>query len=303
MGNQLTYIPSNIQSGQFPQRFKNEVYLSELINGYIFHSYTSVYSIKYQISGTEIYNLDNKELKLEANKYLIVNNNQHVTSLPYKTERAITIFIEPEIIGDIFSNLRSSDESLLSNPYKYEDEEIKFFEYCFNVKNDPIGKNLEFLANSFDKMKNTPDLIKQEYFYRIARDLILSHQEIFKQIKNIDCTKSSTKVELFRRMKLAEQIINDNWNRCISLNSVSSQVCMSSYHFHRTFSKTFSMPPLEYHLKVRLKKSKEILESKRYQISDVAVLAGYNDVFSFSKAFKKMYGVSPSTYLNVKKPN
>jgi len=293
------FIPSDITSDQIPQQFSNELYLSELIDGYIYHSYTSVYSIKYQILGTEIYKLGNNEIKLEQNKYLVVNNNQYVTSLPYETERAITIFIDSSILNDVFHTLRRDDDTLLSNPFDYIDDRIMLYENCFYITNDAIGKNLKSLANSFNQIKRDPHLLKEDYFYKISKDLILSQQETFKQIKNIDCTKSSTKLELFERMQQGKQILINNWNKSISLNSISAQVCMSPYHFHHTFSKTFKLSPMKYHLKVRMKKSKELLKTHKYNISDVAILAGYSDIFSFSKAFKKHYGCSPSKYANL----
>ena len=293
------FIPSDITSDQIPQQFSNELYLSELIDGYIYHTYTSVYSIKYQISGTEIYKLGNNEIKLEQNKYLVVNNNQYVTSLPYETERAITIFIDSSILNDVFHTLRRDDDSLLSNPFDYIDDRITFFENCFYVTNDAIGKNLKFLADSFNQIKSDSHLLKEDYFYKISKDLILSQQETFRQIKNIDCAKSSTKLELFERMQQGKQILINNWNKSISLNSISSQVCMSPYHFHHTFTKTYKLPPMKFHLNLRMEKSIELLKTHKYSVSDVAILTGYNDIFSFSKAFKKHYGCSPSKYSNI----
>jgi len=200
MRTHLTFIPSDIISNQIPQQFTNELYLSELTDVYIYHSYTSVYSIKYQISEAEIYRLGNNEIKLEQNKYLVVNNNQFVTSVPYETESAITIFIEPSTLNDVFNTLRRDDDSLLSNPFDYEDDQITFYENSFYVKSDAIGKKLKFLSNSF----------KGDYFYNISKELILSQQETLNQIKNIDCVKSYTKVELFERMQQGKQILINN---------------------------------------------------------------------------------------------
>jgi len=297
MRNQLTFLPSNITSDQIPQKFGNEMYISELIDGFIDHSYTSIYSIKYQISGTEIYKIGDREIILEQDNYLVVNNNQLVTSLPCKTEKAITIFLEPLTVSDVFKNLINTDDSLLSNPSDYEDNQIAFFESSYFVKSDPIGKSLRLLANSFDIIKNVSNPFKEDYFYEISKDLILSQQETFKQIKDIGCAKISTRVELFDRMQRARQILIENWNKGICLNSVSSQVYMSPYHFHRTFSKAYKKSPLVFHLNVRMKKSKDLLETNKYSVSDVAMLAGYSDIFAFSKAFKKHYGCSPSKFV------
>ena len=48
--------------------------------------------------------------------------------------------------------------------------------------------------------------------------------------------------------------------------------------------------------KLRIAKAKEILETTNTPISAVASASGFDSSNSFYKAFKKVYGVSPSMY-------
>lgn len=289
-----TFLPSKITSDKIPAKFSNELYLSELIDGYLHHTYNSIYSIKYQISGSSNYHLDKHEISLEQNHYLVVNNNQIVTPGHSKSEKAIAIFIEPSTLIDVFYNLKENDELLLSNPFDFRDDQVLFYERTFNVNDDLIGNFLKSLKSSFGLIKNNKNTLTEDSFFHLCKSLILSQQETFKQIKKINCKKYSTKLELFDRMKQAREILIENWNKSIHLNTVSSQVYMSPYHFHRTFSKTFNVSPQAFHSHIRMNKSKELLKTNAYKISDVAQLAGYSDIFSFSKAFKKHFGYSPS---------
>ena len=54
--------------------------------------------------------------------------------------------------------------------------------------------------------------------------------------------------------------------------------------------------PINYLIHVRLEKAKEMLEDGRESIRTIANLVGYDDVYHFSKLFKKHFGVSPMYY-------
>ena len=47
---------------------------------------------------------------------------------------------------------------------------------------------------------------------------------------------------------------------------------------------------------VRLNKSKELLSTKMYNVSEVAYMVGFSDPKYFSTCFKKQFGVSPSKF-------
>ena len=55
--------------------------------------------------------------------------------------------------------------------------------------------------------------------------------------------------------------------------------------------------PINYLIKIRLEKAKTILErGEGGSIKNIANEVGYEDVYHFSKLFKKYYGVSPLNY-------
>ena len=99
-------------------------------------------------------------------------------------------------------------------------------------------------------------------------------------------------------MIIAKEYITENWSNMITVDSIAEKVFMSPYHFHRIFSSTFKTTPLKFHSDVKMNKIKELLRSGNYSISDIAVMSGYSDIFSFSKAFKKYFGFAPSKFLN-----
>lgn len=47
---------------------------------------------------------------------------------------------------------------------------------------------------------------------------------------------------------------------------------------------------------VRLKRSAELLRSRKYNVQEVAEMVGYNDIPTFRKHFVDFYGTTPSTF-------
>ncbi|PWU12909.1 MAG: hypothetical protein C5B49_15465 [Bdellovibrio sp.] len=62
----------------------------------------------------------------------------------------------------------------------------------------------------------------------------------------------------------------------------------------RAFKSELKLSPLEYVRNRRLDEAKTLLKSGQYQVGDVALLVGYEDLSAFSKAFKFRFKSSPS---------
>ena len=87
----------------------------------------------------------------------------------------------------------------------------------------------------------------------------------------------------------------------LKVDNLHRLCCISDTYFRKLFFSKFNLSPQEYVITERLSHAKTIIESTDYDsIAEVAELVGYKDPLYFSKAFKKIYGVSPSeiNYLN-----
>ena len=66
--------------------------------------------------------------------------------------------------------------------------------------------------------------------------------------------------------------------------------------FLRRFVKATGMKPSEYHQRLRVARSRELLEFTRDTVEQIAVAAGYEDTRGFRRTFKRMIGLSPAEY-------
>jgi len=71
---------------------------------------------------------------------------------------------------------------------------------------------------------------------------------------------------------------------------------MSPYHFLRTFRQVVGMAPHQYVLRTRLQRAALRLRRSQDEISAIAFGAGFNDLSTFNRRFRRVMGVSPSLY-------
>lgn len=87
----------------------------------------------------------------------------------------------------------------------------------------------------------------------------------------------------------------------INLAQLSQQAHISMYHFSRLFAVYTGLTPIEYVRRRRMLHAAGAVCSGE-EILPVAVRYGYSSHSAFSKAFKKVFGYSPSLYRNVGNP-
>jgi YesN/AraC family two-component response regulator len=88
--------------------------------------------------------------------------------------------------------------------------------------------------------------------------------------------------------------LNENYESKISLDKIAHNMYLSPVYISKIFKEETGESPINYLIKIRLEKAKDILaNSDSGSIKSIANSVGYEDVYHFSKLFKKYYGISP----------
>jgi len=90
--------------------------------------------------------------------------------------------------------------------------------------------------------------------------------------------------------------IEQHLNTDLSLETVSKEAYFSPYHFHRVFKYITGETLNTYINRQRIENSALALIHTNNSITDISLSCGFSSNSSFTRAFKKFYGVSPTAF-------
>jgi transcriptional regulator GlxA family with amidase domain len=84
--------------------------------------------------------------------------------------------------------------------------------------------------------------------------------------------------------------------RSITVGELAQRASLGERTFLRRFVKATGIKPIEYHQRLRVMRSQQMLESSNDGLDQIATAFGYKDPGSFRRMFKRIVGLSPSEY-------
>lgn len=99
-------------------------------------------------------------------------------------------------------------------------------------------------------------------------------------------------------MERIMRVINNNLsNQELTVEMISAEVGISRVHLHRKLKELTNQTTRDFIRNSRLKQAALLLSQKRYTIAEVADLTGFSNPNNFSTAFKELYGMAPTAYM------
>jgi AraC family transcriptional regulator len=108
--------------------------------------------------------------------------------------------------------------------------------------------------------------------------------------------KPITKLDHQKRINVVIDYISSHLDEELDLEKLSGMSAVSPYHFHRIMSAYLGEPVGSYIIRCRLEAGSTLLKYGSQQIDEIAYKIGYDSPASFTKAFKKHFGVSPTEF-------
>jgi AraC-like DNA-binding protein len=90
--------------------------------------------------------------------------------------------------------------------------------------------------------------------------------------------------------------ISHNANKEITLDELSSFANLTKHYLCRLFKSGFGMSPIQYHVQIRMEKAKQMIQFSSLSLTRIAEELGFQSIHTFSRTFRKLEGVSPSSY-------
>jgi len=98
------------------------------------------------------------------------------------------------------------------------------------------------------------------------------------------------------QQRILRDYLEANLGEQISVSKLAEMVRLSLYHFSRAFKQTFGMPPHRYVTSRRIERAKTMLANGDLSVTQIAMGVGFGEISSFTTAFRKMAGQTPTLY-------
>lgn len=97
-------------------------------------------------------------------------------------------------------------------------------------------------------------------------------------------------------VRMAKQYVQENYSKQVTLEDAAESIGLSPAYLSTMFKKEMGINFSDFLISRRMEAAKELLKTTDLSIAEVAERAGYTDPRYFSKTFRKVVGLKPSSY-------
>ena len=205
-------------------------------------------------------------------------------------------------------NVEHTEVSALHDPLDYVVLGVEGMSFDFGNRSGSLNHKIINYRNQKDELVFYLNAMlhetenKEEHYEVVCQNLlenvIISLMRTSGRPISVVATQRADKV--CSRIK---RYIDSNYTEDISLASLADKAHISKYYLSHTFAKYYGMSPINYLNEVRLRASKELLETTDLSISQVAESTGFSSLSYFSQSFRRNCGLTPSDYRLLAKNN
>lgn len=99
-----------------------------------------------------------------------------------------------------------------------------------------------------------------------------------------------------RRLSVCLDYMRQYLDRPLKISDLSALVGLSESRFYFWFRRVNRDTPLNWFIRLRMKRAGELLAVTSLPVKEIAAQVGYADPLYFSRRFKSVYGVAPRLY-------
>jgi len=121
--------------------------------------------------------------------------------------------------------------------------------------------------------------------------------ELLAEIRDQVIEHTEEPVLNYSKLIEAGNYINEHPELTVNIKELAKRSGLSESHFRRLFHQVHGISPKTMHQQVRIRKSCELLTYWNMNVSETAEHLNFHSIYSFSRSFKNILGISPTQYL------
>lgn len=134
------------------------------------------------------------------------------------------------------------------------------------------------------------ELAVKSELYRLLTLLLRRHL-----VSVLSEAEQARRIQTVERFAPVLRHIDTHYSEPISVDSLAALAGLSRFHFSRLFKELTGHTVSEYVNAVRLDRADYLLRHTRLTVTEIAAAAGFNDIYYFSRTFKKHKQVTPTS--------
>jgi AraC-like DNA-binding protein len=233
-------------------------------------------SVKFVLSGEEVYRIDGRTRVLRPGRFLLVEAGSDFEVVTPRPERTVGLCVylgvspaagaAQEPLGRVIEGGTADPLSPLLSRYarRLAAQPAAGAALAPRIVADVAGAAEEYLAG---------------FAHRVER---------------LSGVKRATRLETLQRVERARAFIHDHADRILTLDDIASQAALSRFHLSRSFAEVHGLPPLAYHRRLRLRAAARLLSAEGTSPTELAERLGYASLSAFTRAFRQAFGIPPS---------
>lgn len=238
-------------------------------------------SIKSVIHGTVRWKTGRREIAVDERSFLILNDGEPYSMEIDSVEPLTTccVFFRRGFVEEIYGSMCAADSG-----------RAPVFLSFLQPRDDRILRRMKAIYQSGSR------LWRNEQFLLLARDMLMLHSDVQRQIRRLPAVREATRIEAFKRLSRGREFMHGHFDEPLTLDRIARAACLSSYHFHRLFSRGFGESPHQYLTRIRLERARWLISRDDRPLVEICAGVGFESLGSFSTLFRRKFGRPPGAF-------
>lgn len=250
-------------------------------------------SVRAAWGGTELCRVGGREIGIDDDTFLILNNGRSYSSRLRATHpmESLVICFRPGLAEAACGAMAVSLDTALADGPTVPAVEPEFIENL-QPHDRCVTPVLRFIrAHALQGLDNESWYEEQLHF--LLERMQLHRSQVQERVDSLRLARASTRHEVFRRIGYATDFMQTHYARSIDLDEIAKVACLSKYHFLRLFALVHGMTPFSYLQRKRARVALRLLRTTAFTVAEVACSVGFGQRTTVLRQIRRWTGLRP----------
>jgi AraC-like DNA-binding protein len=252
-------------------------------------------SIKTVLQGRVAWTVQGRALLVDRFSFLVLNAGEKY-GMDLSEERPVQtccVFFAPGFVERVALDATSPLELSLESPDRMAPAIPYLSAFHFDHRARSMVTRVHALPTRCEKLLAPSGF--DEDFLQLANLLLSFYDQVQEEAKRVPAARKAAREELYRRLCKGREYIHAHPSTPLSLAEMAQAACLSPFHFHRGFRKSFGQTPHHYVTSLRLAEAKRLIEGGVSALN-ACLDVGFTSPSAFSRQFRTQFGQPPSAF-------